>query len=127
MSKIIICPLAQLKDNRSDFNFLIVRSCSNPINNCPQLDALAPSKELFFWTLNQKKQGIAEEEWFPVYKRQYLQETKSPRFQYYLNKLLDVVKSGHSLTLCCYCTTKYCHRIILGEVLKEMGYDVEIK
>ena len=76
---------------------------------------LAPSKEL----LNDYKyKGIDWIEYTERYKNEVLVDN--------LNKLLILLDSGQDVTVYCYeKSTDNCHRHILGNIIKNLGYEVE--
>ena len=79
---------------------------------------LAPEDKL----LKEYKNGtITEEEYTKIYKKQVFNKNNE---QY--NKLKEILDSGQNVTIHCYCgKDKFCHRYILGNYFKKLGYEVE--
>ena len=79
---------------------------------------LAPSDEL----LNKYKSGNkTEEEYIEIYTKEVLNDNNKD-----LIKLKNMLDLGYNVTVHCYCgKDKFCHRYILGDYFKKLGYEVE--
>lgn len=78
---------------------------------------LAPSETLL---ISYKSGKISWEE----YVETYMKETKNPEFMSELIELIKILKYS-DVTLYCYERPhENCHRHLLGEILKKLGYDV---
>lgn len=123
--KLTVCSLQEWGKYKSDINYLIVRSWKGKeIPDLPQFTELAPSVELFSWTLKQKSKGVPDDVWFKTYSKRYEQESYSAIFRRALDFILDLLDKGYSITLCCYCTTEFCHRFILADIIEKLDYEV---
>lgn len=117
-----------------DRTFLIVRSIaslerthSSILNDAMHVPDLSPSCNLFWSYLGWKKQGCWNQETFDnVYKPAFINEIKNNETaKEWLNRLEQYDKAGENIALLCFCVDEnLCHRIIIGEMLKQRGCNV---
>lgn len=102
---------------------------------------LAPSPELFAKTMNVWKKfkfsdedlnylkSIHSNDWFDLYRRDYLKQIETDYdMQRYIKRVCKRLDEGKNIIMCCYCKNiDKCHRKILGEYFRQLGYEVIIK
>lgn len=102
---------------------------------------LAPSQSLFSKTNNVWKKfkmsqddakylrNIKSNDWFDLYKRDYLYQIKNDKeMQRYIARVMQRLDEGKNIMMVCYCEDYHrCHRSILGEYIREKGYNVFVK
>ena len=108
-------------------HFAIVRSMKNPIAGVKQVDTLSPSKELFFWYLNCKKQGNWTNDMFEkFYVPRFVSELKNnPKACKLISEIVEHSKY-ENICLYCFCPDETeCHRSIVAGILLGAGADIE--
>ena len=120
-----ICSLNDFESHESDYNFLIVASMLYKVPNVTQFEGLAPSLELFTETLRQKK---INENWFERFSQEFRKEMKSPKYLASRAMIQELLNEGSDVTLMCYCKDfNKCHRSLVAEDFKNLGYKVLLK
>lgn len=119
-----VCSINNFEYNKSKNNFLIVRDKKFNVKGAIWFPELAPSEELYTNTLKNKK---IDNNWFSEYSKSFTQEMKQPIFQASLFMIQDLLDKGQTVTLICYCQdyTK-CHRYLISQHFKSLGYKVTI-
>lgn len=120
---VITSDVSSLVNVNCDEIWLITRA-GKDIPGTIRVRALAPEKTLFAqyyreWRLKDPK------EWWPLYRQEFLRELAMPEKMYALRKLWQLVKRGKIIALACFCKdSRYCHRTLVGNILKEHGIRV---
>ena len=87
--------------------------------------SLAPSKELVTYT----KRSGHKANWFNNYTTNLLDEwNNSSEFKSAFKQLLTWLGEGKTVAVACYCNTRkrqVCHLSILGDLVKDFGFEVE--
>lgn len=110
-------------NNSYDEVWAIVRSISKaPSNKGIEVKwqpVLSPSKQLFYWYLNQKNKGLWNKEMFKQgYVSTFLKEMKGAEQRNMLNYLYKV-SNKKSILLICFCNDEFtCHRSIVAGLLQ---------
>ena len=119
-----VCSTSNFDNNKSRNNFLIVRNKKFNVKGSIWFPELSPSMELYLRTLENKK---TDNNWFEGYKKSFIEEMNKPMFQANLLVIRDLLDKGQTVTLICYCQdyTK-CHRFIIAEYFKLLGYEVKV-
>lgn len=119
-----VCSTSNFENNKSRNNFLIVRNKKFNVKGAIWFPELSPSMELYLRTLENKK---TDNNWFEGYKESFIEEMNKPIFQANLLVIRDLLDKGQTVTLICYCQdyTK-CHRFIIAEYFKLLGYEVKV-
>ena len=95
-----------------------------------QVADLSPSKKLVQGYLNLKKEGKWNKETFETWYRPLFQkEIKEVlELRNALNQVYKLLKSGKDVVLACYChDANMCHRLIIGEEFRKLGFSVNIR
>lgn len=123
MSILKVCSVSELKNNKSQLNFIITRKLRNPINNAIHFPELSPSTELFYALKN------SEGEQFKKNLNVFKLNLKQAKYQAVISLIYEeFIKKGISVTLCCYCKEpELCHRKLVAEEFSSRGITVEIK
>lgn len=80
---------------------------------------LSPSPALFRDYLTWREKGLWPAKW-DEYKIRFLAEMKSPEAVGYINRITELVKSGYSIALACFCyDERFCHRSLLRNIIEE--------
>lgn len=111
--------------------YLIVRSIatlekskSSILLHAKQLEALSPSKELFYKQLNcTRSEEWTEEKFNNEYKPEFIYElNENPEANEWLDEIAAKDAEGKKIALLCFCANEnLCHRSIIGELLKNRG------
>lgn len=114
--------------------YLIVRSIaslergrSGLLKKATHVPDLSPSKMLFYKYLDWKKVGEWNQKKFnndyrPIFTNEIINNTVA---QAWLDKIEIESKAGRKIALLCFCDDETtCHRLIIGEMLKNRGCDV---
>ncbi len=119
----------------SEEHWIIVRSLKNPIptpaNNpnsiVKQVAALSPSRELFYWYLNEKKAGRWGKNAFETgYVPRFINEIQKNRAAKALLTQLTIASDVHDITLYCFCPDEtLCHRSIVAGILLGLGAKID--
>lgn len=114
--------------------YLIVRSIaslekskSSILTHATHVPELSPSRELFYRYLDWSKSGCWDQNKFDnEYKPTFLNELNNdPNAAAWLEKLAADDRAGKKIALLCFCPNEnLCHRIIIGDILKEKGCNV---
>lgn len=103
------------------------RSKSRLLKEATHVPDLSPSKTLFYKYLDWKKAGEWGLEKFnnnyrPIFTNEIINNTVA---QAWLDKIEIESKAGKRIALLCFCDDEAtCHRLIIGEMLKNRGCDV---
>ena len=82
---------------------------------------LAPSQELFSWYYTHKD----EPNWFDTYKVRYYQQILfDKQAQNEIEKIKELAKTKDVCLLCFCRKADKCHRSIIGNILKHLGFEV---
>lgn len=115
-----------------DTKLLITRS-KRIIDNVIWCPDLAPSQSLFNIYLDKWRSGKVEN-WWELYKKQFIEETMKEPMHSALRKVYKELKRGKYIAFVCFCNNAQkiklgqCHRYILGEIIEACGVTVkEIK
>lgn len=121
---VITAAISSIKDIVCDEVWQITRSSRN-ITGAIWMHALAPSPDLYKSFLYEWKDKPGEE-WWPIYKELFEQELKAEDKLSALKRLQSLVKSGKVIALVCFCRdSRYSHRTLVGEYLKQHGIRVD--
>lgn len=110
-------------DNKNILKISVMRYRKKGAEGIENFENLSPSKELYKWAMKQKE---LRTDWWPEYKRKFVEEIESNEKAL---ELLDMLaKSGKKIAIFCACYYyKKCHRFILGEMLEKRGAQVVYK
>lgn len=116
--------------NSNDFDeiWAIVRSLKSNSTKLTQVQALSPSKNLFFMYRNMVKTNNWNHNTFEsIYVPTFLKEMHSDEAIAALNKLYQLDKAGKNIACVCFCTDETeCHRSIVAGLLQGVGCNVKI-
>lgn len=92
---------------------VVINIARKDINGLEKFIELAPSKDLFYWYLNNKESN----DWFKEYKIRYTEEIKrGTKSIAMLNYIESKLNEGISICLVCFCEdVNKCHRGIVGK------------
>ncbi len=120
----------------SDYDdvYLIVRSTaslerakSSLLQTATHVPDLSPSKNLFYQYLNWTKDGSWGQATFDnIYRPTFIRELENnPNARLWLDKIKADDAAGKKIALLCFCADEnLCHRIIVGEILRNEGCTV---
>lgn len=122
---IVTADVSSIKDIACDEVWQITRS-SNHIPGTVWMPDLAPSPQLFKKYLYEWKDRPCEE-WWDMYREIFEQEIKSDYKKVSaLKKAFNLVNLGKVIAMVCFCRdSRYCHRTLVGNFLKQKGIRVE--
>lgn len=122
------------KESEYDKTYLIIRSIAslerqnNRILNCSEhVPDLNPSRGLFYRYLDWAKQGHWNQSTFDnEYKPTFIAEiANNPNAAAWFSKIETEDSQNMRIALLCFCADEnLCHRIIIGEMLKQHGCNV---
>lgn len=117
-----------------DETFLIIRSTaslerhkSSVLRDTKHVPELSPSRELFWQQLDYQKTDNWNQETFDkIYKPAFIKEIENnPDADKRLDEITKLDKNGSKIALLCFCPNEnLCHRVIIGEMLKQRGCNV---
>lgn len=126
--KLITCSIhGRSKDNVADIQLFCV---GKPLGKTyfkrwVHVPSLAPSKDLVTYTKRCKKNG----DWFIHYTDSLLDEwSSSEDFTHAFSQLIRWLSEGKTVAVACYCNSRkrqVCHLSILGDLVKDFGFEVE--
>lgn len=74
----------------------------------------------------EKWKDVDPERWWPQYQARFKEELKQPEKRAALHRLWLLLREGKNVALVCFCPDyRYCHRTIVGDLLREKGVAVE--
>ena len=121
---LITCNVNDFKSHKSDYNFIITRKLLFKVNGAVHFPGLAPSEDLFINTLNDKN---SNNDWYKSYEKSFKEELNSSTFMGHIYMICELLDEGYDVTIMCYCKeVSECHRKIVAEKIKKLGYSVEI-
>jgi len=123
LSRIITCSLSEMKHYDADIKYFIVQSPGKvKVYGMKHRPDLAPSQELFSWTLENK----SNVNWFEEYKNRFCYDI------IYRAGLRDAISEVESksqssvIMLVCFCAdVNQCHRGLIADELTKRGVHVE--
>ena len=119
--------MRRLAKDGTDTCIAIVRSMRNPIAGVTQLDVLSPSRQLFYWYLDQSRAGCWNRDAFENgYLPRFLKEIRTnPAAGRALKSIWSRSRAGENIALGCFCADETtCHRSIIAGLLSGSGADV---
>lgn len=121
---LITCNVNDFKNYKSDYNFIITRRLLYKVGGAVHFPSLSPSEELFITTLEDKK---TNDNWYDRYEKSFIKELNSDEFMSHIYMICELLDEGFDVTLMCYCKElSKCHRRLVAEKFRELGYSVEI-
>lgn len=102
---------------------VVINIARKDIRGLEKFIELAPSKDLFYWYLNNRK----SDNWFDTYKvRYYVEINSNARAIATLNYIESKLNEGINVCLVCFCEdVSKCHRGIVGRWYELKGFNVE--
>ena len=95
------------------------------IPNTILVKSLAPSQELFNKFIKEW-QHRPSEEWWPLYKKQFIDELSSEEKLKFLRQIYRNLMNGINIVLICFCKDyNYCHRKLVGEFFNQYGIEAK--
>lgn len=119
--------IRNVRYEKYDEVWAIVRSMKNTSQHMKQVPELSPSLNLFFKyrELANSKQW-SKETFDKIYVPQFIHEMHEKTAIDKLNELWQRDKNGENICLTCFCTTEnMCHRSIVAGLLQGVGCDVQ--
>jgi uncharacterized protein YeaO (DUF488 family) len=120
---IVTTDVASLSKVDYDEAWLITRA-GKDIPGTIRVKALSPEPALFSRYYHEWRTKDPYE-WWPLYQQEFLKELETPEKIDAMRKLWTLVMNGKVVALVCFCKdSRYCHRTLVGDFLKEKGVDV---
>jgi len=121
---VVTSNIASIKNIVCDEVWQITRS-GKYISGALWMPELAPGPYLYRRFVFEWKNKPVKE-WWHTYKDEFEKELKTKEKINALRKLRSLVESGKVIALVCFCKeSKYCHRTLIGDLLKQYGIRVE--
>lgn len=124
--KVTVCRIHDIAEHKSLINLLIVRKLLFPVKGAEHFPQLAPREELFYSMIQARKVGDITKlkEGLEIFK----QDIKKPENMAMIKMIQkEILDQGFDVTLSCYCEdVNLCHRKIVAEEFRELGYEIDI-
>lgn len=124
--KVITAPVSRVKEilPQCEEIWLITRA-GKDIPGTIRVRGLSPGPELYKKYVEEWKETDPRE-WWPAYVSKFMEELGLPEKRAALRKLWRLLQMGKNVGLVCFCPDPgFCHRTIIGDVLREKGVHVE--
>ena len=118
---ITICSVKDFEKYKSKTNILVARKKMYPISGVYHIPDLGPSLELLYWALEHRE---TDPNWFEYYTEKFNEYMLTPHFRYSVGLIREYLTEG-DVTIMCYCTSKDCHRYLVGRYLESKGFQVK--
>ncbi len=113
---LIVCRIFDRPD--ANIKLQITRSDRNLQKGWLWVPQLAPSWDLFKKFQSWRQAGEWPTMWSD-YQEQFLNEMRSSVAQQCLDRIVARLQDDKAVAVGCYCTNKYCHRFIVGQLVVE--------
>jgi len=121
--KVYTGSLSMIKRLSCDEIWLITRG-GDKIKGVKKVTSLAPSPTLYHEYINHWK-DTEPQSWWPIYQARFEEELNTREKREALIQLWQLLKAGKKIALLCYCPdANYCHRTIIGNLLRSKGVEV---
>ncbi|ANY68619.1 hypothetical protein BBD42_20685 [Paenibacillus sp. BIHB 4019] len=104
---------------------LMITRAEIDIEGVAMYQALAPSQDLFQFSLDGRKE-VADFAWWPKYEERFAAELQFDRKLEALRQVYRMLLEGSDVVLICFCHDhRYCHRRLVGEFFAPYGVKAE--
>ncbi|SFE35471.1 Uncharacterized conserved protein YeaO, DUF488 family [Paenibacillus algorifonticola] len=123
--KLYTSNLNGLKKINFEAKKLMITRAEMAIEDVAMCQALAPSQELFQFSLDGRKED-ADFAWWPKYEERFVAELQFDRKLEALRQVYRMLLEGSHVVLVCFCHDhRYCHRRLVGEFFEPYGVKAE--
>ncbi|OUS75157.1 hypothetical protein B1748_18650 [Paenibacillus sp. MY03] len=124
--KLYTCNASGLHKVNFEADRLLITRAGNEIRDTETVRDLSPSPDLFRTALQEWKNKLDEEEWWPLYEKRFLKELEWETRVKALREVYKRLIAGKNVVLICFCPDhRYCHRKLVGEFFNKYGVEVQ--
>ncbi|MEK4106989.1 DUF488 family protein [Paenibacillus sp. FSL R10-2791] len=122
--KLYTCNANGLHKMNFNADLLLITRAGFEIKEAEIIRDLSPSPDLFQTYLQEWKDKLDYEEWWPLYEKRFLKELEWESRVKALREVYKRLIVGRNVVLICFCKDhRYCHRKLVGDFFTKYGVE----